>query len=141
ETVGADGSYDGTTSALFYGFKTNGVVLCPQPLPPAWTSSAYAGSESIFRLTPPISANSTSFLAFMITATNLAFAKIVVDQGVASDGTFPTQTVFLSKSDDVDRNVRYQLFDNAVFNTRLRGNYSVQRISANDLCCLGNLLG
>ena len=33
----------------------------------------------------------------MLTSSNLAQAKLVIDRGVASDGTFPTQTVYLGQ--------------------------------------------
>src|SRR2546422_7678664 len=115
-----------TTSALFYGFKPDQNPNYPNVLTcslASGSSSAYAGSEGIFRSTPPSGPGSNSFLASMITSSNLADAKLVIDHGVVSDSTFPTQTVYLGKSQDVARNIRYTLFDNAVFNTRLRGNY------------------
>jgi uncharacterized protein (TIGR03790 family) len=144
KTIGDD--TNSTTSALFYGFHTNDPSQIPTNLPascslPVASSNSYAGSEGIFRSTPPINAKSNSFLVTMITATNLALAKQVVDQGVASDGTFPTQVVYLAKSDDTARNIRYQSADNAVFDTRLRGNYSMQRIVAYGISGFGNILG
>src|SRR5206468_1137544 len=111
-----------TSAALFYGFKPD---LPASPmynpascnLPPA-SSNSYAASEGIFRSTPPISASSNSWLVTMLTGSNLPMAKMLVDQGVASDHTFPQQTVFLGKSDDIFRNVRYVSFDNSAFETR-----------------------
>jgi len=117
-----------TTSTLFYGFIPDSRNVDDCPLADASTNN-YAGSEAIFRLTPPISAASNSFLVTMITASNLALAKQIVDQGVAGDSTFPPQTVLLVKTTDTTRNVRFTAFDNAIFNTRLRGNYSMQRIA------------
>src|SRR3989454_9530877 len=113
-----------TTSTLFYGFKADPVLDPFQCTIAPGSTTLYAGSEGIFRSTPPISASSNSFLVTMITASNLADAKLVIDHAVAGDSAFPTQTVYLGKSTDVARNIRYTLFDNAVFNTRLRGNYS-----------------
>jgi uncharacterized protein (TIGR03790 family) len=133
-----------TTSALFYGFKSDFAVPSFDPAScnlPAATSNAYAASEGIFRATPPTSPLSTSFLVTMITSTSLPLAKQIVDQGVASDGTFPTQTVFLAHSDDKLRNIRYWLFDDAVFNARIRGNYLIQITNLNDLVNLGLILG
>ncbi len=132
-----------TTSALFYGFKTDYPPLAsPGSCSLSSVSSnSYSGSESIFRLTPPVSARSNSFLVTMITASNLAQAKMVIDRALAGDSTFPTQTVYLGKSDDVSRNIRYLLFDNVVFNTRLRGNYSVQRTNVNWSNYLGDVMG
>lgn len=127
-----------TTSALFYGFK-------PDPNPPCSLASGsanlYAGSEDVFRATPPINAASNSFLVTMITSSNLAMAMQIVDQGAGSDGTFPTQTVYLLKSADVARNVRYWTFDNATFDTRLRGNYSMQRTNDSSIEGYGYILG
>ncbi len=116
-----------TTSALFYGFMGDTNPPCSLAL---GSSNSYAGSEGIFRLTPPISASSNSFLATMITASNLNLAMQIVSQGVSSDSTFPTQPTILVESTDVIRNIRYTAFDNVIFNTRLRGNYPVQRIDA-----------
>ena len=127
-----------TTADLFYGFKPDTGPACNLA---AGSSNSYAGSEGIFRSTPPISASSNSFLVTMVTSSNLALAKMIIDQGAASDGTFPTQTVYLAKSADTGRNVRYQTFDTAVFDTRLRGNYSMQRINAYGISGMGYLLG
>ena len=62
----------------------------------------------------------------MITADSLAQAKQLVDQGVASDGTFPAQPVILAKSSDPVRNIRYTAFDNAIFNAKVRGVSSIR---------------
>ncbi len=137
-TSTASQSDNSTTSSLFYGFKPDPNAPCSIA---AVSTSAYAGSEGIFRSTPPISASSNSFLVTMITASNLPSAQLVVDQGVNSDSTFPAQTVFLARSSDVNRNVRYSTFDNAIFNTRLRGNYSMQRTNSDLDSIYGNILG
>jgi uncharacterized protein (TIGR03790 family) len=136
----ASGKPNSTTSALFYGFKQdNGSEsACSMS---ATSTNLYAGSENIFRLTPPTSANSNSWLVTMITHSNLALAKQIVDSGASADSTFPTQTVYLAKSIDTGRNVRYVTFDNAVFNTRLRGNYSMQRTNTSYNWVFGNCLG
>lgn len=78
----------------------------------------------------------------MIIAGSLAQAKHLVDQGVNSDGTFPTQTVVLAKSSDPLRNLRYPGFDHAIFNTRLSParNYSLTRTNT-DVPGQANLLG
>ncbi len=124
---GGPNGENSTTSTLFYGFKPDGRDLLDCPLADNSTN-LYAGSEGVFRSTPPTGAGGNSFLATMITGGNLALAKSVVDQGRVSDGTFPTQTVVLAKSADTARNVRALASDNAIFNTRLRGNYSMQRV-------------
>ena len=119
-----------TTAALFYGFQADTNINPFECSIARSSTNLYAGSEAIFRSTPPLSADSNSWLVTMITHSNLALAKQILDSGVLADGTFPAQTVYLSKGGDVNRNVRYWTFDNAVFNTRLRGNYSMQRTSA-----------
>ena len=135
---------NGTTTALFCGFIPDDSA--PGPGVPASCSlpnasfNSYAGSECIFRSMAP-GTSKTNFLAAMLTSSNLAQAKLVIDRGVASDGTFPTQTVYLGKSDDPARNIRYALFDNAVFNARLRGNGSLQRTNVNSSNYLGYIGG
>src|SRR5882724_10554120 len=130
-----------TTSSLFYGFKPDPNTDPSQCSMAPGSTNLYAGSESIFRATPPINASSNSWLVTMITHSNLALAKQIVDSGVLSDGTFPTQTVYLAKSSDVNRNVRYITFDNAIFNTRLRSNYSMQRTNTDLNWIFGSCLG
>jgi len=134
-----------TTSDLFYGFKPD-LPASPMYNPascnlPYASSNSYVGSEGIFRATPPTSPNSNSWLVTMITGSNLPMAKMLVDQGVAGDRLFPTQTVYLAKSDDPFRNARYVSFDNSIFETRLRGNYSMQRTNINWVAGLGLMLG
>jgi uncharacterized protein (TIGR03790 family) len=131
-------SRNSTTAALFYGFKP---LLDPQSSFASGSSNSYAGSENIFRLTPPIEGGSNAFLVTMITASNLPTAKFTIDQGVAGDSTFPSQTVYLTKGGDVARNVRYLTFDNAIFNTRLRSDYDIRRIEADSISFLGKILG
>ncbi len=129
-----------TTAVLFYGFKPD--TRDPYDCPLATNSeNSYAHSEDIFRLAKPTTAGSNSFLTTMLTADTLAQAKSLVDQGVNSDGTFPAQTAFLAKTSDAARSVRFYSFDNAVFNARVRGNYSLQRTNSDSPAGLTNLLG
>jgi uncharacterized protein (TIGR03790 family) len=120
---------DSTTAALFYGFQTQSTI------------SGYAGSEMIFRFAKPVSSSGSSFLATMITSDSLAAAKQLVDQGVLSDGTFPTNPVVLAKSSDSMRNVRYTAYDHALFNTRVHGNYWMVRTNSDSPAGQTNLLG
>ena len=126
---------NGTTSALYYGLKSN---TGPGSL--AVTNSYYA-SEASFPNAKPASAPGYSFLTTMITAGSLAQAKQLIDRSVLCDATFPTANVVLAKSSDPLRNIRYRTFDNAIFNTRLRGDYSVIRMNLNWPSSLTNLLG
>jgi uncharacterized protein (TIGR03790 family) len=139
----ADGSgQNSTTSALFYGFKTNGTPVAgiPSCSLPDNSSNSYAYSELPFHLAKPNTAFTNSFLAMMLTDTNLAAAESTLCRSVAADYTYTTQTVYLAKSDDSDRNVRFVEFDNSVFENQVVGNYDVTRIDT-DSTALINLFG
>jgi len=135
--------FNSTTSALFYGFKRSLCPLCSFPgcTLPANAFNAYFASEGIFRFTPPVNVNSNSYLVTMITASNLWQAKRIVDQGVASDSTFPTNAAVFGKSSDRLRNIRYWLFDDAMFNIRLRNVSNALRTNADNPTGLGLMLG
>ena len=145
--VTASNGKNSTTAALFYGFKTDDCTNdCPAGISgcnlPVASSNAYAGSEGIFRQTPPIAAGSNSWLVTMLTSSNLAQAEAIIDRGAASDGTFPTQTVWLAKTSDLARNVRYWEFDNTIFDARVMGGFSVLRTNlSGPAYSLTNLLG
>ncbi|MCX6906140.1 MAG: hypothetical protein NTW03_22205, partial [Verrucomicrobia bacterium] len=131
--VTSSNGVNSTTSVLFYGFKADTASSDPLypscSLPPA-SSNSYAFSEGIFRATPPDTAPGRPVLAMMLTAASLASARAILEQGVASDATAPTQTVYLAKTSDVFRNVRFVLFDDAIFNARLLGDNSLMRITS-----------
>ncbi len=59
---------------------------------------------------------------------------------MASDGTFPTETVYLEKTTDPARNARFVVFDNAVQECRARSDEAVVRITS-DSTLLTNALG
>ncbi len=128
-TGNGDTNKNSSTSALFYGYVNDphNPNVCEIA---AGSTNLYANSEGIFRQTPPISANSNSWLVTMITQSNLAMAEQIINQGILGDSTFPTNTVWLDKSDDFARNVRFTAFDNAIFNTRIKGNYSMMRTNS-----------
>lgn len=132
------GGENSTSAALSYGFKADSHPQCSLA---DGSASAYAGSEGIFRNSLPINSASNQFLVTMITGDSLALALRVVDHGVYSDSTFPTQPVYLAKTTDLARNVRFFEFDNAIFNTRLRGNYLLLRTNLDNPYPLTNLLG
>ena len=113
-----------TTSALFYGFKTDYPPESPFPQYPSCSlpdnaSNSYAGSEMIFESARPDTSPTNSYLAMMLTGTDLATTEQVATRGFASDGSAPALPFVLGKSDDLFRNIRYLLFDNALFNLRL----------------------
>lgn len=139
--VPATSGQNSTTSALFYGFKADGAgpyLYCNLP---GASSNAYAGSEGIFRQTPPIAVASNSWMVMMLTSSNLAQAKAVVDRGVATDFTHPLQTVALAKGADRLRNIRFYLFDDALLNVRLRGGMNILRTNTDNPPGLGTLQG
>ena len=140
-TTSVNNNFNSTTATLYYGFKNNiadPIMFCTVANASA---SAYAGSEGIFRATPPWSATSNSWLTMMLTCSNLAQTKAIVDRGVQSDGTFPTETAYVAKSFDVYRNIRYLQVDNAIFNTRLHGDYSLKATNTYTSFGLGTMLG
>lgn len=133
-----------TTAELFYGFKPDGAAMPGLPAScnlPAVSANSYAGSENSIRLSPPATATTNSFLAVMITSDTLDHAKAIVDQGVASDNGFPTQTVLLGESTDPFRNVRYINFDDTIFSARFRTNYSIVQTNLESPLGLSNLQG
>ena len=75
-----------TTSALFYGSRQG------DGSDPLGVTNSYAASEAVFCQATPVGAPGYSFLTTMITADSLTQAEALVDQGVASDGTFPSTT-------------------------------------------------
>lgn len=130
------------TSFLYYGFKpdttpVDGISSCSLPDD---SSNSYAFSELPFAQAMPNTATTNSFLAVMLTDSNLANAESILSRGVASDSSFPTQTVYLEKTDDLARNVRYFEFDNAIFDTRIHGDYPMLRTNS-DSTSFTNLLG
>jgi uncharacterized protein (TIGR03790 family) len=144
--VASGGSYNSTTAVLFYGFKSNSTPpLPPGCLPascslPDASSNSYAFSELLFREARPNTASTNSFLAMMLTDDTLAGAELILSRGVASDSTFPTQTVYLVRTTDVARSVRYIEFDNAMFDTRVWGGGSLVWTNTNSTA-FTNLLG
>jgi uncharacterized protein (TIGR03790 family) len=138
-------SLNGTTSALFYGFKTN---TAPPPIPPGLpdtcslpdeSTNSYAYSELPFALAQPETASTNAFLAVMLTDTNLAQAQSTLARGAASDGSIPAQTVYLEKTSDSTRNVRFMLFDNAIQECRARGDNMVTRTNSDSTAFTGAL--
>jgi len=131
-----------TTAALFYGFKTN--TASPVPgyptcsLPPD-SANSYAFSEMPFAQAAPLTAPTNAFLAFMLTASNIVEAQTILARGVASDSTFPTQTVYLARTTDVARSVRYLEFDESLFNVRVRGGYSMVKTNSNSTAFTNSL--
>ena len=132
-------SQNSTTSALFYGVKDDTGSLGSCSLPDS-SSNSYAFSELPLREAQPDTAPTNAFLTMMLTASNLAGADLILSRGVASDSSFPTQTVYLAKTSDQLRNVRFVEFDNAIFAGRVRGDNSLVWTNS-DSTSSTNLLG
>jgi uncharacterized protein (TIGR03790 family) len=122
-------SQNGTTSALFYGFKTN-TPLAPTCSLADDSTNSYSYSELPFALAEPETASTNAFLAVMLTDTSLAQAESTLERGAASDSSFPPETVYLEKTPDTARNVRFILFDNAIQECRARGDNDVTRTNS-----------
>jgi uncharacterized protein (TIGR03790 family) len=131
---------DSTTAALFYGFKTNDDPTLGTCSLPDNSSNSYAYSEMPFALKPPNTAATNSFLAMMLTDTNLAMAENTLRRSVAADFSAPTQMVYLAKTSDQLRNVRFVEFDNSIFENRVIGNFTLQRTNT-DSTAFTNLAG
>lgn len=131
-----------TTAVLFYGFKTNGTPVAgiPSCSLPDDSSNSYAYSEEPFNLDAPNTASTNSFLAMMLTDTSLAAAQNTLSRGVSADSTYPTQAVYLVKTSDENRNVRFVEFDNAIFENRVVGNDALCRTNT-DSTDFTNLFG
>ena len=104
-------------------------------------TNSYAGSEAVFHEAPPVGNPGYSFLTTMITGHSLAQAEQLVNQGVDSDGTFPSQPVILEKTSDMLRNIRYPYFDNAIFNINILGVSSISRTNSGSVWWPGGCLG
>ncbi|MCX6922153.1 MAG: TIGR03790 family protein [Verrucomicrobia bacterium] len=143
-TVSDSGTANSSTSTLFYGFKAD----APPPLAclpascslPDSSSNSYAFCELPFREAPPNTSTTNSFLTMMLTDNTLAQAELVLLRGVASDHTSPTQAVYLNRTSDTARSVRYVEFDNAILATRVRGDNSLVWTNT-DSTAFTNLLG
>lgn len=126
----SDSTHNGTTSALFYGLKNTGA-----------TTNSFHASEGAFPDARPTANSGYSFLATMLTGTDLAQAKRLVDQGVTSDFTFPTAPVYLANSHDPVRRLRTAAYDHAIFDIRLRNDYQVLRTNLHSPSGLSGLFG
>lgn len=132
-------SANSTTSALYYGFKADTAGgSCSLP---AAAANPYASTEAAFRTVSNAPGFSNALLTTMITASNLATARLVADHGVAGDSTFPTQPVLLAKSADRLRNIRHLTFDNAVLDSRILNARPVTMADCADPSGLGCLAG
>jgi uncharacterized protein (TIGR03790 family) len=134
-----------TTAALFYGFKTNtapppGLEHIPTCSLPDSSSNSYALSEMPFPDAAPNTRETNSLLAFLLTDTSLDGALRILSNGIAADGKFPTNPVYLAQTTDAARNVRAVLFDNAVFEAAVAGERRLQ-VTNTDSTAFSQLAG
>jgi uncharacterized protein (TIGR03790 family) len=134
---------NGTTSALFYGFKAD--VAPPPGVPascslPSSSRNGYAFGELPLRASPADLVATNALLTFMLTGSSLDAARSVMNRGVQSDSTFPTEAIYLTKTSDWARNVRFSEFDEAIFNARILGGHSLVRLDT-DFTAFTNTLG
>jgi uncharacterized protein (TIGR03790 family) len=133
-----------TTATLFYGFKTN--TAPPGPGLPASCSlpdisfNSYSMSEMPFPDAAPDTAETNSLLAFLLTDTSLDGALGILSNGIAADGRFPTNPVYLARTTDAARTVREVLFDNAVFEAAVAGGRRLQ-VTNTDSTAFSQLAG
>ena len=137
---------NGTTSALFYGFKTN----VPPPLPPPClpgsctlpdpSSNSYAFSELPFPMAPPTRPYQC------VPGPDADRQQLQHGEPHPCRGAWPAtapsrrETVYLEQTSDPARNVRFLEFDNAIMNSRIRGENSLVWI-VSDSTSFTNILG
>src|SRR5579883_684428 len=135
------GDVNSTTSVLFYGFKPGSATAQTSCGVPDFSSNSYAFSETRFRDSPPDTAPANCFLAMMLTASSLDLAKLTVDQGVASDASFPVDPVLLATTFDGLRSARSVLFADAIFDSRVQGKVELVSTNQDSPSGLNGLLG
>jgi len=105
---------NGITSAMFYDYKTSP----PAPMD-SNTENYYYGAERSFSR---LETTNNYYLSMMLTSYTLDEAKALASRGAASDTVSPTGTVYLLKSNDPLRNIRYLRFDAVEFLGRFMTN-------------------
>jgi uncharacterized protein (TIGR03790 family) len=112
--VGAAGSTNSLTAALFYGFRTNAAFPCS--IPGSFTRSDYFAADRGFAHGGVPSSN-RYYITSLLVSTNTDSAKRLVDRSVGADNTQPTGTVFLFHAPDA-RNAQWPQFEDAAFQSR-----------------------
>ena len=102
------------TAAMFYGFKNHAWNSSPQP-PTDTYQDYYTAERHFMRDSSPVS--NRYYLSALITGTNLARAKTLVQRAVEADYLRPTGTVYMFHTLD-PRNIQWLQFDNLDFLSR-----------------------
>ena len=105
-------SSNGLTAATFYDFKTG--PMCDNP--DNASKSDYFEAERAFVHGNAPSSN-RYYLSTILTSTNLAFSKQLVDRSADADFSWPTGTVFLFHTLD-PRNIQWPQFEDTDFRSR-----------------------
>jgi uncharacterized protein (TIGR03790 family) len=105
-------SSNGLTAAMFYDFKTG--PICDNP--GNASKSDYFEAERAFLHGSAPSSN-RYYISTILTSTNLAFSKQLVDRSVDADSSQPTGTVYLFHTLD-PRNVQWFQFEDTDFRSR-----------------------
>jgi uncharacterized protein (TIGR03790 family) len=98
---------NGITSAAFYGYRNSPAHPMDED-----TLNPYYEEEKAFSRA---GRTNDLYISMMLTAWTLGQARDLVDSCVASDGSQPTGTVYLLKTGDIWRNIRYHQFNNVDF--------------------------
>lgn len=141
--VMSDTGQNSTTSVLFYGFKpdedapANGFPASCS-LPAAARYDQALGELPFAEARPAGEGLGTPVM--MLTDTALPLAEQALKRAVLADRTFPTNWVYLERTSDTARNVRYPDFDNAIFESSVLGRPAVRRLDS-DATSFTGLLG
>ncbi len=112
----SDKRHSGLTASMFYDFKSSPDAFVYGCDLAAGSASAYYEAERAFAHAGPPSSN-RYYLATILTSTNFANTKILVDRSVEADYTQPSGTVHFFHTLDF-RNVQWKQFENADFTAR-----------------------
>jgi uncharacterized protein (TIGR03790 family) len=105
---------NGTTSAMFYGYKPSPAA----PMSPNTENFYYMAERGFSRREN----TNDYYLSMMLTSYTLDDAKALAARGAASDGVSPTGAVYLVKTADPLRNIRYLQFNATEFSARFMAN-------------------
>lgn len=113
---------EGATAVLFYGFKNAPTYWMAGCNLPTNTKSFYYQAERAFHRQDSYG-GTNYYLGTLLLADRIPRAISNVDRSVFADGTSPTGTMYLNKSADVYRNIRYLRYDDFDFTARFFSNF------------------
>ncbi len=110
----SDFRYAGLTATFYYGFYSSPNAFVSGCDLAAGSENPYFEKERSFSRNAPFSSNRL-FLSAMITASNVSFAKRLVDRAVASDQLHPQGGLMLLRTSDPNRNVQWVEFEQSMY--------------------------